>query len=71
MVQLVVQSVTKYGLFYPDAGIMVLSATQVSASLPGTPAYKVLQNVVPATFQGNGLCPDSRVTVDGDGMLIN
>ena len=45
---------------------MVLGATQLSASLPGTPAYKVLQNVVPAAFQGNGLCPDHRVTADAD-----
>ena len=56
----------EYGLFYPDAGIMVLSATQLSASLPGTHAYRVLQNVVPATFQGNGLAPDHRVTADAD-----
>ena len=55
---------TKYGFFYPDAGIFVLGANEVSASLPGTPAYKTETNVVPATFQGNGLCPDHRV-VDG------
>ena len=57
---------TTYGAFYPDAGIMVLGASQLSSSLPGTPAYKTIQNVVPATFQGNGLCPDLRVTADAD-----
>ena len=62
----VISDTTEHGHFYPDAGIMVLGATQLSASLPGTPAYKVLQNVVPATFQGNGLCPDHRVTADAD-----
>ena len=61
-----ISDTTEHGHFYPDAGIMVLGATQLSASLPGTPAYKVLQNVVPATFQGNGLCPDHRVTADAD-----
>ena len=57
---------TVYGNFYPDAGIMVLGANQLSASLPGKVAYKTQQNVVPATFQGNGLCPDHRVTADAD-----
>lgn len=55
---------TTYGSFYPDAGIMVLGANQLSSSLPGIPAYKTETNVVPATFVGNGLTPDHRV-VDG------
>ena len=62
----VITDTTEHGHFYPDAGIMVLGATQLSASLPGKPAYKVLQNVVPATFQGNGLAPDHRVTANAD-----
>ena len=62
----VISDTTEHGLFYPDAGIMVLGANQLSASLPGKVAYKTQQNVVPATFQGNGLCPDHRVTADAD-----
>ena len=57
---------TEHGHFYPDAGIFVLSANQMSSSLPGTSAYQVLQNVVPATYQGNGFSPDRRVTADAD-----
>ncbi len=55
---------TVYGNFYPDPGIFVLSATELSASLPGVAAYKTQTNVVPSTFQGNGLTPDLRV-IDG------
>ena len=57
---------TEHGHFYPDAGIFVLSANQMTSSLPGTSAYQVLQNVVPATYQGNGFSPDRRVTADAD-----
>ena len=57
---------TKYGHFYPDAGIMVLGATALSSSLPGKSAYKTTTNVVPALFQGNGLAPDHRVTSAAD-----
>ena len=62
----VISDTTEHGHFYPDAGIFVLSATQMSASLPGIPAYKTQTNVVPATFQGNGLCPDHRVVAGAD-----
>ena len=62
----VISDTTEHGHFYPDAGIFVLSATQMSASLPGTAAYKTQTNVVPATFQGNGLCPDHRVVAGAD-----
>ena len=57
---------TTYGSFYPDAGILVLGANQLSASLPGTVAYKTATNVIPATFQGNGLAPDHRVAAAAD-----
>ena len=57
---------TTYGSFYPDAGILVLGANQLSASLPGTVAYKTTENVIPATFQGNGLAPDHRVAAAAD-----
>ena len=63
---------TKYGYFYPDAGIFVLGATQVSASLPGTAAYKTAAVGVPSVTQGNGLTPDLRVVdaVDNAHKLV-
>ena len=62
----------KYGYFYPDAGIFVLGATQVSASLPGTAAYKTAAVGVPAVTQGSGLTPDLRVVdaVDNAHKLV-
>ena len=62
----------KYGFFYPDAGIFVLGATQVSASLPGTAAYKTAAVGIPAETQGSGLCPDLRVVdaVDNAHKLV-
>ena len=36
----VVTDTTEHGHFYPDAGIMVLGATQMSASLPGKVAFQ-------------------------------
>ena len=62
----VISDTTEHGHFYPDAGIFVLSATQMSASLPGKPAYKTTANVVPAAFQGNGFAPDHRVVAGAD-----
>ena len=35
----VISDTTEHGHFYPDAGIFVLSANQLSASLPGKPTY--------------------------------
>ena len=62
----------KYGFFSPDAGIFVLGATQVSASLPGTAAYKTAAVGIPAETQGSGLCPDLRVVdaVDNAHKLV-
>ncbi len=62
----------KYGFFYPDAGIFVLGATQVSASLPGTAAYKTAAVGIPAETQGSGLTPDLRVVdaVDNAHKLV-
>ena len=57
---------TKYGYFYPDAGIFVLSGNEVSSSLPGTAAYQTATPVVPAGASGTGLSPDRRVTADAD-----
>ena len=62
----VISDTTEHGHFYPDAGIFVLSATQLSASLPGTPAFKTTTNVVPALSSGTGLTPDTRVTSAAD-----
>ena len=61
-----VTDTTEHGLFYPDAGILVLDATRMSASLQGKPAYKTVENVTPALHQGNGLTPDHRVTSGAD-----
>ena len=56
---------TEHGHFYPDAGLMVLSATALSASLPGTVAFKTAGHSSLVT-QGTGLCPDVRVHGDAD-----
>jgi hypothetical protein len=57
---------TQQGLFYPDAGIMVLGATRMSASLPGTGAGKTLARGNGVEMQGTGLAPDHRVNVAAD-----
>ena len=53
----------KYGFFYPDAGILVLGASIVSSSLPGTSGF--IQSGS-ATLQDNGLAPDLRVAGAAD-----
>ena len=62
----VISDTTEHGHFYPDAGIFVLSAPQMSSSLPGKPGYQTETNVVPATYQGNGFSPDRRVNEAAD-----
>ena len=49
-----------YGFFYPDAGLMVLSANAVSSSLPGDPGLVQSGSGNPSS-QGTGLAPDLRV----------
>jgi hypothetical protein len=49
-----------YGFFYPDAGLMVLSANALSSSLPGD-AGLVTSGSGNLTSQGTGLAPDLRV----------
>jgi hypothetical protein len=49
-----------YGFFYPDAGLMVLSANALSSSLPGKPGL-VTSGSGNLSFQGTGLAPDLRV----------
>jgi hypothetical protein len=48
----------EYGKFYPDAGLVVLSANALSSSLPGKPAYQQTADSF-ATFVGVGLNPDT------------
>tara|TARA_B100000424_G_scaffold262674_1_gene249038 strand:+ start:413 stop:1441 length:1029 start_codon:yes stop_codon:yes gene_type:complete len=56
----VISDTTEHGLFYPDAGIMVLSANQLSSSLPGVPGL-IQSGALDVTAQGSGLAPDLRV----------
>ena len=53
----------EYGKFYPDAGLIVLSAAQVSHSLGGGESN--IQNT-PASSGDTGLAPDVRVNVAAD-----
>ena len=61
----VVSDTTEHGFFYPDAGIFVLSAAQMSSSLPGDPAL-ITSGSGNIGFQGTGLAPDNRVNVAAD-----
>ena len=49
-----------YGFFYPDAGLMVLSANALSSSLPGHPGL-VQSGSGHVGFTGTGLTSDTRV----------
>ena len=62
----VITDTTEHGLFYPDAGIFVLSATQMSASLPGVPGQVAVGPIIPARSAGSGLAPDLRVADAAD-----
>ena len=55
---------TQFGKFYPDAGLFVLSANEVSSSLPGTGSF--VQAAGGSVIQGNGLGQDTRVTSAAD-----
>ena len=48
-----------FGFFYPDAGVMVLSANALSSSIPGTSGY--IQSGSGVDTEGSGLAPDLRV----------
>ena len=50
-----------YGFFYPDAGLMVLSANALSSSLPGDPSY-ITSGSSHALGTGTGLAQDLTVT---------
>ena len=54
-----------YGFFYPDAGLLVLSANALSSSLPGDPNFKASGSDIGITT-GNGLAPDTRVADAAD-----
>ena len=60
----VVTDTTEHGLFYPDAGIFVLSATQMSASLPGSPGN--VTSAIQVASKATGLAPDHRVADAAD-----
>jgi hypothetical protein len=55
---------TTYGKFYPDAGLLVLSANSVSSSLPGDDGF--IQSGSSHTEGGTGLAPDLRVADAAD-----
>jgi len=55
---------TQYGKFYPDAGLFVLSANEVSSSLPGDDGF--IQSGSSHTGGGTGLAPDTRVNTAAD-----
>ena len=55
---------TKYGFFYPDAGLWVLSAAQLSGSLPGTSGSR--HSGSGYVGEGLGLTPDTRVVGAAD-----
>ena len=57
---------TTYGKFYPDAGLLVLSANQLSSSLPGSGSAAAYQMAGGARNQFNGLAPDLRVADAAD-----
>jgi len=54
---------TVFGHFYPDAGLFVLSAAEMSSSLPGTSGYIQSGSGITA---GSGLTPDTRVNDAAD-----
>ena len=58
---------TTYGHFYPSIGVIVLSATKLSASLPGTPGYiNSGSNAGYYTGVGQGFAVDSRTDGNAD-----
>jgi len=57
---------TKYGKFYPDAGLFVLSANELSSSLPGSGSTTHSQMAGGSRILGNGFAPDTRVNSDAD-----
>tara|TARA_R110002096_G_scaffold158370_1_gene323676 strand:- start:656 stop:1738 length:1083 start_codon:yes stop_codon:yes gene_type:complete len=52
---------TNYGHFYPNMGVIVLSGTELSSSLPGAPTYVNSASV--DVTKGVGFAPDRDVTV--------
>ena len=58
---------TQYGKFYPDAGLLVLSAAELSSSLPGESGYVQSASIIDT--EGSGLAPDTRVTDAADNAL--
>ena len=59
-------STKTYGHFYPDAGIWILSANELSSSVPGQVGFEKSGSGYSAALPGQGLSPDLRVTADAD-----
>jgi hypothetical protein len=59
-------STKTYGHFYPDAGIWVMSANELSSSVPGQVGFEKSGSGYSAALPGQGLSPDLRVTADAD-----
>ena len=60
----------RYGFFFPEAGIAVLSANKLSASIPGTPGYITgSRNGLAVSTNGTGLAPDTALHPDADNAL--
>tara|TARA_R100000234_G_scaffold91552_1_gene59707 strand:- start:17 stop:1078 length:1062 start_codon:yes stop_codon:yes gene_type:complete len=55
-----------YGYFYPDAGLWILSANELSSSVPGQVGFEKSGSGYSAVLPGQGLSPDTRVTADAD-----
>jgi len=67
-------NISPYGLFYPNVGVLVLSPTRLSSSLPGSPAYINSGSKIHPTHQMHvGLGSDPRVdgNADNPGKLVN
>ena len=58
-------STKNYGFFYPDAGVLVLSANAVSSSLPGDDSL-ITSGSGNLKYQGTGLAPDHRIADAAD-----
>ncbi len=59
-------STKTYGHFYPDAGLWIFSATEMSSSVPGQVGFEKSGSGYSAVLPGQGLSPDTRVTADAD-----
>ena len=59
-------STKTYGHFYPDAGLWIFSATELSSSIPGQVGFEKSGSGYSAVLPGQGLSSDLRVDSDAD-----